>query len=158
MVTLVYLSLLLAVTGVIGAVCYGRNIPKSVSALVYQYKRGMQWAWSVWLIAVGALLWIPLMERLDDSLCVLGFLAFAFLVGAAVTPLTNRETSDWHDWFGVAAGLMYTACVTVINHRCLAAWALYVAALPFQYMRSRLVLVSEVCCAASLYGVLVIGN
>ena len=36
MVTLVYLSLLLAVTGIIGAVCYGRNIPKSISALVYQ--------------------------------------------------------------------------------------------------------------------------
>ena len=158
MVTLVYLSLLLAVTGVIGAVCYGRNIPKSISALVYQYKRCMQWAWSVWLIAVGALLWIPLMERLDDRLCALGFLAFAFLVGAAVTPLTNRDTSDWHDFFGVASGSMYTACTAVINPYCLAAWALYVAALPFPCMRSRLVLVSEVCCTVSLCGCLIINH
>lgn len=158
MVTLVYLSLLLAVTGVIGAVCYSRHIPKSISAMVYDFKRGMQWAWSVWLIAVGALLWIPLMERLDDRLCALGFLAFAFLVGAAVTPLTNRDTSDWHDLFGVASGSMYTACTAVINPYCLAAWALYVAALPFPYMRSRLVLVSEVCCAVSLCGCLIINH
>lgn len=153
-----YLSLLLALTGIFGFFCYSRTIPKSVSAMVYGFPRRLQWLWSVWLIAVGALLWIPLMERLDDRLCALGFLAFAFLVGAAVTPLTNRDTSDWHDLFGVASGSMYTACTAVINPYCLAAWALYVAALPFPYMRSRLVLVSEVCCAASLYGVLIIDN
>lgn len=153
-----YLSLLLALTGIFGFFCYSRTIPKSVSAMVYGYPRKLQWLWSAWLIAVGALLWIPLMERLDDRLCALGFLAFAFLVGAAVTPLTNRDTSDWHDLFGVASGSMYTACTAVINPYCLAAWALYVAALPYPCMRSRLVLVSEVCCAISLYGCLIINH
>ena len=155
MVTLVYLSMMVALAGTVGAVCYGRNVPKSISALVYQYKPGMQWAWSVWIIAIGALLLVPMMEALDDRLCALGFLAFAFLVGAAVTPLTNRETSDWHDWFGVAAGLMYTACVAVINPCWLVVWGLYLAVLPFGCMKERLVLVSEVCCAGSLYGCLI---
>lgn len=153
-----YLSLLLALTGTFGFFCYTRQIPKSVSAMVYGFPRRLQWLWSVWLIAIGTLLWIPLMERLDDRLCALGFLAFAFLVGAAVTPLTNRDTSDWHDLFGVASGSMYTACTAVINPYCLATWALYVAALPFPCMRRCLVLVSEVCCAVNLYGCLIINH
>lgn len=153
-----YLSLLLALTGTFGFFCYTRQIPKSVSAMVYGFPRRLQWLWSAWLVAVGFLLLIPMWERLNDRLACFAFLTFMFLTGAAVTPLVNRETSLWHDWMGVSAGLMSQCVVAVINPVYLLSWALYLAVLPFPYMRSRLVLVSEVCCAASLYGVLVIGN
>lgn len=153
-----WLSLLLALTGTFGFFCYRREIPKSVSAMVFGYPRKLQWLWSAWLIAVGGLLLVPMMERLDDRLCCFGFLAFAFLVGAAVTPLVNRETSLWHDWLGVSAGLMSQCVVAILNPVWLIWWGLYLAVLPFPCMRSRLVLVSEVCCAATLYGVLIIDH
>lgn len=153
-----WLSLLLALTGMVGYLCYVREVPKSVSAMVYGFPRKLQWLWSAWLIAVGGLLLVPMMERLDDRLCCFGFLAFAFLVGAAVTPLVNRETSLWHDWFGVSAGLMSQCVVAILNPVWLIWWGLYLAVLPFPCMRSRLVLVSEVCCAATLYGVLIIDH
>ena len=154
MITLVYLSLLMAVTGVFAACVYGHSVPRSVSAMVYSYPRKLAWLWSAWLIAVGGLLLPVMMERLEDRLCVFGFLTFAFTVGAAVTPLVNRETSEWHDWFGVASGLMSQAVVTILAADWLFAWLLFPAFLPFTYMRSRLVLVSELCCAVSLYGCL----
>lgn len=158
MTTLVYLSMLLAVTGVFAACVYGRSVPRSVSAMVYSYQRKLAWLWSAWLVAVAALLLPVMMERLEDRLCVFGFLTFAFIVGAAVTPLVNRETSDWHDWFGVTAGLMSQAVVTILAADWLFAWLLFPAFLPFTYMRSRLVLVSELCCAVSLYGCLLAPN
>lgn len=146
-----YLSLLLALTGMVGYLCYVRSVPDSISAMVYGLPRRLQWLWSAWLIAVGLLLLIPMWERLEDRLCCFAFLAFMFLTGAALTPLVNRETSDWHDWFGVSTGLMYQCVVAIINPVCLLLWASYLAALPLPFMRSRLVLVSELCCAMSLY-------
>lgn len=158
MITLVYLSLLLAVTGVFAACVYGRSVPRSVSAMVYSYPRKLAWLWSAWLIAVGGLLLPVMMERLEDRLCVFGFLTFAFIVGAAVTPLVNSDTSDWHDWFGLSAGLMSQAVVTILAADWLFAWLLFPVFLPFTYMRSRLILVSELCCAVSLYGCLLAPN
>jgi len=158
MTTLVYLSLLLAVTGVFAACVYGRSVPRSVSAMVYSYPRKLAWMWSAWLVAVAALLLPVMMERLEDRLCVFGFLTFAFTVGAAVTPLVNRDTSDWHDRFGLSAGLMSQAVVTILAADWLFAWLLFPVFLPFTYMRSRLVLVSELCCAISLYGCLLAPN
>ena len=151
---MVWLSLIIAVTGIVGCWCYTKTLPKSISAMVYDFPRKLQWLWSAWLIVVGGLLVVPMMEALDDRLCCFGFLTFAFLVGAAVTPLVNRETSDWHDWFGVAAGLMSQCVAAILDPDWMLAWVLYPICLPFTYMRERLVLVSEVCCAITLYGVL----
>jgi hypothetical protein len=153
-----YFSLLLALTGIFGFFCYTRHIPKSVSAMVYGFSRRLQWLWSAWLVAVAALLLPVMMERLEDRLCVFGFLTFAFTAGAAVTPLVNRDTSDLHDWFGMSAGLMSQAVVTTLAADWLFAWLLFPVFLPFAYMRSRLVLVSELCCAISLYGCLLAPN
>lgn len=158
MTTLVYISLLMAVTGVFAACVYGRSVPRSVSAMVYSYPRKMAWLWSAWLVTVAALLLPVMLEQLEDILCVFGFLTFAFTAGAAVTPLFNRETSEWHDWFGICAGLMSQAVVTILAADWLFAWLLFPAFLPFTYMRSRLVLVSELCCAISLYGCLLAPN
>lgn len=155
MITLVYISLLLAIAGAFGVMCYSRHIPKSISAMVYDFKPGMQRAWSVWIIAIGALLLVPMMEALDDRLCVFGFLTFAFLVGTAVTPLVNRETSDWHDLFGVSAGLMSQCVVAVINPAWFLVWGLYVACAPFKVMRPYYVLVSEICCSIAVFGTLI---
>ena len=155
MITLVYLSMMMAVAGAFGVMCYSRHIPKSISAMVYEYKKGFQWAWSVWIIAIGALLLVPMMEALDDRLCVFGFLTFMALCGTAVTPLVNRETSEWHDWFGVCAGVMSQCVVGIINPAWYLAWGLYVACLPFKVMRPYYVLVSEVCCSIAVFGTLI---
>ena len=153
-----YLSLLLALTGIFGFFCYTRQIPKSVSAMVYGYPRKLQWLWSAWLIAVGFLLLIPMWERLDDRLACFAFLTFMFLTGAAVTPLVNRDTSDWHDLLGVSAGLMSQCVAAILDPDWMFAWLLYPVCLPFSYMRERLVLVGEICCAVSLYGCLIVGD
>lgn len=151
---MVILSLIIALTGAVGYLCYARTIPRSISAMVYDYPRRLQWLWSVWLIAVGGLLLVPIMEALGDGLGFLGFLTFAFLTGTAVTPLVNPDTDGWHDIFGIAAGLASQCIVAALNPVWLSAWLLLPACLPFAYMRDRLVLVSEICCSIALFGAL----
>lgn len=152
---MIYLSLLTALAGVFGVLAYSRRLPKSISAMVYDYRRPYQWAWSVWLVAVGALLLPCMLERLPDGLEFLGFWTVEFLCGAAVTPLVNRETTRWHNLFGAAAGLASQGVVAVLCPWWLCAWAVYVACLPFKAVRPYLVLVSETVCAASTYGCMI---
>ena len=164
MMVLVYISMLLAIAGVVGVIAYSGKIPKSISAMVYSFpelsveKRGAPLLWSVWLITVGGLLVPPMMEMLGDELCVFGFLTFGFLVGAAVTPLVNKATSDWHDFLGVSAGLMSQCVVSILSPMWLICWAIYALCLPFKATRGNLVLISEVVCAVSLYGSLLFND
>ena len=121
MTTLVYLSLLLAVTGVFAACVYGHSVPRSVSAMVYSYPRKLTWLWSAWLVAVAALLLPVMMERLEDRGSIEGTGADQVIAGvtsqnanqrdALTQSLQNIVPKDGH------GPRIYTVDVTVQEHK-----------------------------------------
>lgn len=120
--TLVILSLLLTASLVGVAIWRHKELPESISALVYDLPKKRQWVWSAWLVAVSALLFVPL----TDACGGLGWLTEACLMGAALTPLVKQDTRKWHYVFGIAAGILSQVCVAVTCIDCLSVWMAFV--------------------------------
>ena len=142
------------------------GVPESVSGLVYNLPERMRWAWSGWLIAVALTLMVPLMSALGD-VAWLGWLTVVCLLGAAVTPVFNRDTRTMHYVCGIAAGAMSQACVALIEYEWLLVWLVWIPLIAGtmgalndsdempQVLDGYGVLAAEVMCAVSLYGCLV---
>lgn len=141
------------------------GVPESVSGLVYNLSERMRWAWSGWLVAVALTLMVPLMSALDD-VAWLGWLMVVCLIGAAVTPVFNRDTRTMHHVCGIAAGVLSQVCVACICPWWLLVWLIWFPLLagalaafndaeetPY-FMDGYGVLVAECVCAVSLYGAL----
>jgi len=163
MIILTLVSLALAVSGMI--VMMRGGVPESVSGLVYNLSERMQWWWSAWLIAVAASVMVPLMSALGD-VAWLGWLTVVCLIGAAVTPVFNRDTRTMHYVCGIAAGVLSQVCVACLCPWWLLVWLIWLPLLagavaafndaeetPY-FMDGYGVLVAECVCAVSLYGAL----
>jgi len=100
------------------------ELPRSVSAMVYMLPIGKKYVWSVWLLAVTALLTPRLLESLPDAWSFLGFLTVVSMAFCALMPLTDNDTERWHDLLGVAAGVLSQVCVLFIQPWCLLVWTL----------------------------------
>ena len=163
MTWLVLTSLFLAVGGMV--LMSRGGVPESVSGLVYNLSERMRWAWSGWLVAVALTLMVPLMSALSD-VAWLGWLTVVCLIGAAVTPVFNRDTRTMHNICGVAAGILSQVCVACLCPWWLTVWLIWIplvagtmGALNDAEEMPRVldgygVLAAEVMCAVSLYGAL----
>lgn len=142
------------------------GVPESVSGLVYNLPERMRWAWSGWLIAVALTLMVPLMSALGD-VAWLGWLTVVCLLGAAVTPVFNRDTRTMHHVCGIAAGVLSQVCVACLCPWWLLVWLIWLPLVAGtmgalndsdempQVLDGYGVLAAEVMCAVSLYGCLV---
>lgn len=128
MMTMIILSVLLAVLYVGAAIWALRGLPVSISSMVYVLPEGAaRWLWSLWLIAVDVLTFAPLMDVLDGrGLAVVAFIPMALLAFVAAMPIFMEENKKAHDIMGVAAGVMSQVCVALICADWLFAWALFV--------------------------------
>ena len=137
-----------------------KELPESISALVYDLPKGRQWIWSAWLVTVGLLLFAPLTERCGW----MGWLTEVCLLGSALTPLVNPDTRVWHKWLGIATGVLSQICVVTLCPDWLFAWAIFAFIMGSVYVQpeGRLakaaehkgVFVAEVVCTVSLMGAL----
>jgi hypothetical protein len=161
MTILVLISFSLAVVGVV--LMSRRELPESVSGMVFGLPVHKRWLWSAWLVAVAMAVMVPLMTALDDA-AWLGWLTVVGLVGAAVTPICNGDTQRLHDVFGVSAGVLSQFCVACLCPWWLLVWLLWLpllagamAALNDAKESPRLlgghgVLAAELTCAVTMYG------
>jgi len=161
MMILTIVSLCIAVGGIVLMLRGG--VPESVSGLVYNLSERMRWAWSGWLIAVALTLMVPLMSALGD-VAWLGWLTVVCLIGAAVTPVFNRDTRTMHYVCGIAAGVISQVCVACICPWWLLVWLIWIPLIAGtmgalndseempQVLDGYGVLAAEVMCAVSLYG------
>jgi hypothetical protein len=165
MIALTIVSLCIAVGGIV--LMSRGGVPESVSGLVYNLSERMRWAWSGWLVAVAMTLMVPLMSALGD-VAWLGWLTVVCLLGAAVTPVINRDTRTMHNICGVAAGLLSQVCVACLCPWWLACWMVFIPLVagsmgayndsedvPPAVCDGKGVLVAECICAISLYGAMV---
>ena len=161
MMILTIVSLCIAVGGIVLMLRGG--VPESVSGLVYNLSEKMRWSWSGWLVVVALTLMVPLMSALGD-VAWLGWLTVVCLIGAAVTPVFNRDTRTMHYVCGIAAGVISQVCVACICPWWLLVWLIWIPLIAGtmgalndseempQVLDGYGVLAAEVMCAVSLYG------
>lgn len=146
-------SLVLAVGFVLAAIIKKKELPESISSLVYLFSKGYQWVWTVWIWLVAITLSVPMIEALPAVAEVAGFFLFVSLGFVGAMPLVYKEQNLWHNIFGIAAGVISQVCVAIINPWWLMVWVLMLSAL---WMKSKAVFISEVVCAVGGYGCLMV--
>lgn len=122
-------SVLLVILYVGVAIWRKRELPESISAMVYILPEGgWRWLWSLWLIVVSVLTFAPVIEILDKrGLGFLAFLPIVFNMFVAVWPLYDTEHKPWHYAFGIASGVVSQVCVWLMNPYWLWMWLLMIA-------------------------------
>lgn len=157
------LSLLL-VTSFVGVACKRRReLPESISAMVYDLPSKWRWLWTVWLVHVSALTMIPAIEVLDGKgLAMIAYFALVFLLLTAINPLTGKDNEEVHMSLAKIAGLLTQVCVAFIDVNWLACWLVFVFLYGSIYVQpqgwlakavnGKGVFIAEAVCYVSLFG------
>ena len=161
---MITLSILLMVLGVGAAIWKKRELPQSISAMVYLLPEGgSRWLWTLWLMVVGVMTFAPAIDILDPI--GYGYLGFAPMVTigfVAVWPLFDVEHRTHHNVLGIMSGILSQVCVALIGPWWLLCWLLMAGVMAWCAMhggRGRVrtlfsdgcgVLVSEMICWASV--------
>lgn len=161
MTIMLVLSFLLAVALPATAIWKDREIPVSISSLVYLFDGNRKWLWTVWLWLVTFLLAPSLIESMPEDFKFIGFFMLAGLVVTGALPIFDKEKKDIHDTFGFVAGVLSQACVAAVCPWWLFSWLLFplVFWLYYRMGRSasfmqRMMFFAECLCAFALYGAL----
>lgn len=134
MKTLIIISVVIALSYVAGVVWKKRELPCSLSAMVFELKGNARWLWTAWLWAVTFTIGIPTIEALPESVKFLGFLMMACLTFVGAMPLFESETKVEHYTFAIIGGVLSQLCVAFICPWCLLTW-LGMAAVIFLHLR-----------------------
>lgn len=119
------LSILLVVSFTGITIWRTRQVPDSMSAMVYAWKGSWRWLWSVWLWAVALSLAPALIEAMPYGLQFVAFLTIACLAFTGAMPLFMEEQQTAHNILGVLSGVLSQLCVLVISPSCLLLWVLF---------------------------------
>ena len=98
MITLILVAILLAVLYVGIAIWVTKEIPESVSAMVYVLPDGgWRWLWTLWMWAVSLLTCIPCIEILSRiGMEFLGFGTMGCLMLCGAVPLFEKDKVTMH--------------------------------------------------------------
>lgn len=168
MATLVLISILLSVLGVGLATWKHRELPESLSALVYDLPKRQQWLWSVWVWSMSVTVGIPLIDRMDGSMFqFLAFFTMVSLVFCGAIPIVRNERNTVHYGLAIVAGVSSQLCVVLIEPLWLLVLPVvlaFVAVAAFmkkpwtewvwQRINGKGVMLLEAVCAMSLFGCL----
>ena len=163
MTTLLIISILLVVSFVGTAIWRKRELPESISALVYTLPDGgWRYLWTVWIWASTFTLTPSLFEITPENWQFVGFFFIGCLLFVAAMPLVRKSRNKAHEILAIAAGIFSQLCVGIICPWFFLMWVVfaiipffdkkwYMPGLPMWMIRSRLFLVEAVC-AITLYG------
>lgn len=163
MITMQIISILLVALYVGVAIWKGRELPDSVSSMVYFLpKGGWQWLWTIWMILVDIFTFAPAIDLLDaNGLGFLGFLPMVMIAFVAVWPLFDEEHRKWHYILGIAAGIISQVGVWFICPWWCLAWVPVIGLLiasffvkgKFMYMFfAKITFIAETVCYLTLEG------
>lgn len=158
------LSILLTTSFVGVAIWRMKQLPESISSLVYVFR--WEWLWTVWLSIVGILTCAPAIEVLDRiGMGFLGFGTMVCLLFCAAMPIFVKEQKMWHDILGISSCVLSQICVFFICADWLFAWTLFIFLMASVYVQPqgaiaravehKGVFVAEAVCYISLVGSLI---
>ena len=158
----VIVSILLVVAYIATATWRKKQLPESISALVYELPRRWQWVWIVWMWVVAFTTCIPLIDAMPEGVDVLGFATLACLVFCGAMPIKRHEKNRAHYWFVRAAGVLSQASVAFVCYWWLIVWLAIVWLVCDAYIAEdkderrwydkKGVLIAEVLCTAAVFG------
>lgn len=160
------LSILLVALYVGAAIWKERELPESISAMVYVLPKQEQWLWTLWIWAITLLLAPTLFDTIGEDFGAVAHCFATSMMFVGAMPLIRNETNKAHNALGIAAGIFSQVCVVIINPWWLMTWFVlliipfcdrkwYVPGLPMWMIRSRIFIVESVC-TIPLYGALFI--
>lgn len=121
MITMLILSLVMAVSFVGIAIWKLKELPESISALVYVFR--WRWLWTLWIWTVSLLTFIPVIDRLSHiGMEFLGFGALVCLMLCGTMPLFDKEHLTWHWILGISGCILSLVCVYFIETQWLGMW------------------------------------
>ena len=157
----IILSIILVVSFVGITIWRTKELPESISAMVWSLKGDWKWLWSVWLMAVSIFTFAPVIEILDArGLGFLGFLPAVCLAFVGAMPLFDVSNRKWHYTLAIIGGILSQVSVLVISPWWLLLWALmlgYVVCAIFikkfqDWMDGKGVLIAECICYLGVIG------
>lgn len=163
MVTLLIVSILLVALYVGATIWKHKELPESISAMVYDLSKPWRWVWSVWLATVTVMISPALTAAMPDVWYgIAGHILIVLLAMTAAMPLLPGYHNKAHYICGIAAGIMSQVCVALICPWWLLAWCAlvilpfcdrkwYVPGLPMWMIRSK-VFILEALCAIPFFG------
>lgn len=122
MTVMILCSILLAVIYVGTSIWKRRELPESVSAMVYDLPYAWRWLWTLWVWVATYLLMPSLMEALPERWQAVGFLFGASMIFVGGVPLIRDERNTAHNMLGIAAGGLSQLCVWLISPCWIPVW------------------------------------
>lgn len=122
MIILLLISILLVALYTGAAIWTHKELPDSVSSMVYYLPKHGKWFWTVWIWAATYTLTPALFEVIPENFGVIAhaFATSVLFVGAM--PLVKDESNKAHNVLGISAGIFSQLCVLLICPWCLALW------------------------------------
>ena len=163
MVTLLLIASILLVALYVGVTIWRKKeLPPSISEMVFDLPTMWQWVWTAWLAIVDIFAAPALFEAMPENWQFVGFFFIGCLLFVAAMPLVRKSRNKAHEILAIAAGIFSQLCVGIICPWFFLMWVVfaiipffdkkwYMPGLPMWMIRSRLFLVEAVC-AITLYG------
>lgn len=165
MTAMIITSILLVVLYVGATIWVKKEIPESISAMVYDLPEGgWRWLWTIWLLLVDVFTFAQVIEILDArGMGYMGFIPMVMIGFVAVWPLFDTQHKRWHNILGIVAGIWSQVDVGLICGLWLWAWLIIPAFLVYCYICERkhkdysmfegtLVFISECVCYPTIIG------
>lgn len=131
--TMILISVLTALAGVVGVVVKNKELPKSISSMVYELPKKWQFVWILWVWVIAFTSGIPTIEYLGENVKVIGFVYMAALMFTGALPLFNSEVEKEHYVCAIIAGVVSQVCVALISPWWLLLWFGLVAIYVYDY-------------------------
>lgn len=133
-------------------ILYKKDLPDSISSMIYALSSKYQWLWSLWIISIAVLLFYPFVSTFGG----LGWLTDVCLIGTGIISLIRTDLLKWHYILGIASGILSQICVFFVNMQLLSIWllALFILCCPFllpdwkisKLLKGKYVFILEITC------------
>ena len=163
LICLLVISILLVASYVGAATWSEKELPDSISAMVYLLPEKGRWLWIVWIWAATFTLTPILFEVMPDNWQALahGFATSMLFVGAM--PLVRHEANKGHYALAISAGIFSQLCVLIINHVWMLTWSVLAVISIFtkssgefpKWLTSKGVTIIEIVCYVNLVGAII---
>lgn len=122
----IIISIIIIATYIGAVIVKEKEIPESISSIVFHLPKKWEWAFTIVLWLVGFSIVPMLMEKSADNTRVLAFFMVAGILGVGSSPLVAKERNTFHKVCAVVAGVTSQCLVALNQPLLLLTWSLYV--------------------------------
>ena len=131
MVTLLLIASILLVALYVGVTIWRKKeLPPSISEMVFDLPTMWQWVWTAWLAIVDIFAAPALFEAMPENWQFVGFFFIGCLLFVAAMPLVRKSRNKAHEILAIAAGIFSQLCVGIICPWFFLMWVVF-AIIPF---------------------------